>query len=146
VALFGHSKGWVASAVLAALDRSQAVIEFVPDGIILRANQRFLDAMGYTLPEMQGRHHNLFVTPDYAGSPDYARFWDELANVLGYVAGTAGAVEQQSMVTKEMSRAMRKTAGNVSAINDNMTEISSAVQQVGATVNATRDAANVLVR
>jgi methyl-accepting chemotaxis protein len=69
-----------------------------------------------------------------------------IVDVLGYVTGTAGAVEQQSMVTQEMSLAMQKTAGNVSAINDNMTEISAAVQQVRQAVDTTRDAAKVLVR
>lgn len=46
---------------LNALHRSQAVIEFALDGTILTANQNFLDAVGYRLDEIEGRHHSLFV-------------------------------------------------------------------------------------
>ena len=50
-------------ARLAALDKSQAIIEFKMDGTIISANTNFLNAMGYTLPEIQGRHHSMFVEP-----------------------------------------------------------------------------------
>ena len=66
--------------------------------------------------------------------------------VLEHVTATASAVEEQSVVTQEMSTAMQKTAGNVAAINDNMVEITTAVRQVGQSVNDTRTAAEVLVR
>ncbi|WP_295559703.1 PAS domain-containing methyl-accepting chemotaxis protein [uncultured Hyphomicrobium sp.] len=62
-------------AKLDALDRSQAVIEFNLDGTIVTANQNFLDAVGYTLAEVQGRHHSLFVSPEERASPAYAQFW-----------------------------------------------------------------------
>ncbi|GJE02433.1 methyl-accepting chemotaxis protein [Methylobacterium isbiliense] len=68
-----------ADAKLAALDRSQAIIEFDVSGTILTANRNFLDAVGYTLPEIQGRHHSLFVEPSYKDSGDYAEFWASLA-------------------------------------------------------------------
>ncbi|WP_407943000.1 PAS domain-containing protein [Methylorubrum podarium] len=61
-----------------AARRSQAVIEFDMDGTVLDANDNFLSALGYTLPEVQGRHHRMFVTPDYAASPAYATFWATL--------------------------------------------------------------------
>jgi len=63
---------------LAALGKSQAVIEFDLDGRILAANPNFLDAMGYSIEEIRGRHHRLFVTPDHAASDDYRRFWEAL--------------------------------------------------------------------
>ena len=66
--------------------------------------------------------------------------------VLEYVTATAAAVEEQSVVTQEMSTAMQKTAGGVAAINDNMIEITAAGQKVGQTVHNTRSAAQVLVR
>jgi methyl-accepting chemotaxis protein len=66
--------------------------------------------------------------------------------VMEYVTATAGAVEEQSVVTKEMSISMQAMAGNVGAINDNMVEITAAVQQVGHALNNTRNAAQVLVR
>ena len=66
------------SRVLKALDRSQAVIEFKPDGTIVTANQNFLDVMGYSLDQIQGKHHSIFVEPSLAGSPEYKVFWEEL--------------------------------------------------------------------
>ncbi|GJE13255.1 methyl-accepting chemotaxis protein [Methylobacterium longum] len=66
------------AAKLDALDRSQAVIEFQPDGTILTANANFLTAMGYTLPEVQGRPHAMFVKPAYRESSEYRAFWDAL--------------------------------------------------------------------
>ena len=64
--------------ILEALDRSQAVIEFNMDGTIIKANQNFLDAMGYELEEIKGNHHRMFVDPVYAKSADYKNFWDTL--------------------------------------------------------------------
>ncbi|MFC7690182.1 methyl-accepting chemotaxis protein [Paeniroseomonas aquatica] len=63
---------------LAAIDRSQAVIEFTLDGRVLHANANFLAALGYTLEEVQGQHHGMFVDPAYRQSADYRAFWDKL--------------------------------------------------------------------
>jgi methyl-accepting chemotaxis protein len=65
-------------AILDALDRSLAIIEFSKDGQILRANANFCAAMGYSQAELKGRHHSLFVDPDYARSSEYAAFWAKL--------------------------------------------------------------------
>lgn len=65
---------------LEAINKSQAVIEFTPDGTILTANSNFLGAMGYDLSEIQGQHHRLFVDPAYAASPEYKEFWRALGN------------------------------------------------------------------
>ena len=67
-----------AVAKLAALARSQAVIEFALDGTILDANDNFLDAMGYTLAEIKGKHHRIFVDPAYAKSAEYSEFWAKI--------------------------------------------------------------------
>ena len=61
-----------------ALERSQAVIEFTPDGTILTANINFLTTMGYTLPEVQGQHHAMFVKAAHRDSAEYHAFWDAL--------------------------------------------------------------------
>ncbi len=66
------------SALLAALNKSQAIIEFKPDGTILTANQNFLTAMGYTLEEIRGRHHSMFVEPATKNSAEYREFWARL--------------------------------------------------------------------
>jgi methyl-accepting chemotaxis protein len=65
-------------AQVAAMDRSQAVIEFQLDGTILKANANFLGALGYTAAEIEGRHHSLFVPPGEAQSADYRAFWARL--------------------------------------------------------------------
>ena len=46
---------------VAAIRKSQAVIEFGMDGTVLDANDNFLNALGYTLDEVKGRHHSMFV-------------------------------------------------------------------------------------
>ena len=66
------------AAKLAALDKSQAIIEFTPDGTVITANANFLKAMGYRLDEIQGKHHSLFVEPAYRDSAEYRQFWDRL--------------------------------------------------------------------
>ena len=67
-----------AQGKLEAISKSQAIIEFSLDGTVLTANENFLSVMGYSLPEIQGRHHRMFVEPALAGSPEYARFWEAL--------------------------------------------------------------------
>ncbi|MFD2205565.1 methyl-accepting chemotaxis protein [Kiloniella antarctica] len=64
--------------MLFALDKSQAVIQFKPDGTIINANENFLSALGYRLDEIKGKHHSLFVGPEYAKTPEYQRFWKSL--------------------------------------------------------------------
>lgn len=61
-----------------AINQSQAVISFSMDGTILDANQHFLNTMNYTLEEIQGKHHRIFVDPAYAGSSGYDAFWNTL--------------------------------------------------------------------
>jgi methyl-accepting chemotaxis protein len=62
-----------------AIDRVQAVIEFALDGTILTANENFLRAVGYSLDEVQGKHHRLFCDAAYAASAEYRAFWAKLA-------------------------------------------------------------------
>ncbi|MBX9992423.1 methyl-accepting chemotaxis protein [Phreatobacter oligotrophus] len=67
------------AAKLAALDRSQAVIEFEPDGTIVTANDNFLATLGYRLEDIRGRHHAIFVAPEERESAGYRSFWASLA-------------------------------------------------------------------
>ena len=64
---------------LDAIDKSMATIEFALDGTILDANENFLKLMGYTLDEVKGEHHCMFVDPDCRQSEEYRRFWERLA-------------------------------------------------------------------
>lgn len=64
--------------VIAALQRSTAVIEFDLTGHVLTANQQFMNAMGYNLGELKGKHHSIFCRPADTGSAEYAAFWRQL--------------------------------------------------------------------
>ena len=70
--------GGDAAAKLRALDKSQAIIEFNLDGTIITANANFLAAMGYSLDEIKGKHHSMFVDPAYKTSGEYREFWERL--------------------------------------------------------------------
>jgi len=63
----------------AAINRSQAVIEFDLNGTIVDANANFLALMGYTAEELRGRHHRIFIDPAEAAKPEYGQFWKALA-------------------------------------------------------------------
>ncbi|WP_313102041.1 methyl-accepting chemotaxis protein [Brevundimonas sp.] len=63
---------------MAAIGRSQAVIEFDLDGRILDANDNLLTTMGYSLDEIRGQHHRTFMDPTEAADPAYAAFWRDL--------------------------------------------------------------------
>ena len=64
--------------VVSSLMKSQAVIEFKPDGTIITANENFLNAMKYVREEIQGKHHSMFVAPEEASAPEYKEFWQKL--------------------------------------------------------------------
>ncbi|MBL9163035.1 MAG: PAS domain S-box protein [Planctomycetaceae bacterium] len=63
---------------IAAISAAQAVIEFQLDGTIVAANENFLKAVGYSLEEIKGKHHRMFVEPNYARSVEYTQFWEKL--------------------------------------------------------------------
>lgn len=63
---------------IGAINRSLCVITFNVDGTVVSANRPYLEAMGYTLDEIEGRHHRMFVDPSFAHGAEYARFWREL--------------------------------------------------------------------
>ena len=67
-----------ANAKLAAIDRAMAMIEFNLDGTIISANANFLQRMGYSLAQIQGKHHRLFCKPELANSAAYSEFWKRL--------------------------------------------------------------------
>ena len=69
-----------------AINRAQAVIEFELNGTILTANDNFLNCMGYTLDEITGRHHSMFVDDETRTSVEYRDFWERL-NRGEYVSG-----------------------------------------------------------
>jgi len=76
----GKDAGYVRGleGMVAAIERSQAVIEFELDGTIVRANQNFLSTLGYAASEVVGRKHAMFVDPSEASSQAYRDFWATL--------------------------------------------------------------------
>ena len=64
---------------IAAIHKSQAVIEFQLDGTIISANENFLKTLGYSLEEIRGRHHSMFVEETYRQGSHYKEFWAKLA-------------------------------------------------------------------
>jgi methyl-accepting chemotaxis protein len=66
------------AAQIAAISRSQAIIEFSVDGTIMGANENFLKLMGYSLQELVGKHHSVFVDREFVASNDYKEFWTAL--------------------------------------------------------------------
>jgi methyl-accepting chemotaxis protein len=67
-----------AKALLSAFQRSMAMIEFRMDGTIISANEQFLKTVGYTLAEIQGKHHSMFVHAEERDTPAYRDFWAKL--------------------------------------------------------------------
>ncbi|MGL3607403.1 methyl-accepting chemotaxis protein [Rhizobium sp. G187] len=70
--------GLDSKAILDALSRSQAIIEFSPDGTILNANENFCKALGYSLADIRGKHHRIFCDPAHASTQAYRDFWVRL--------------------------------------------------------------------
>ncbi|MGH6738361.1 MAG: PAS domain-containing protein, partial [Bradyrhizobium sp.] len=81
-----NTKARDAFAQADAISKSQAMIEFNMDGTIVSANQNFLDAMGYKLPELVGKHHQIFMPREARDSTEYRAFWADL-NLGKYKAG-----------------------------------------------------------
>jgi len=67
-------------SVVNAINRSQAVITFSPDGLIQEANDNFLSTLGYSLDEIKGKHHKIFCDAAYTESLEYKQFWQKLAH------------------------------------------------------------------
>lgn len=63
---------------VAAISRSQVIVEFDLEGVILNANDLFLSVMGYPLAAITGKHHRMLCTPEHAASSEYADFWKQL--------------------------------------------------------------------
>jgi methyl-accepting chemotaxis protein len=85
LSLLGFGRAWVSAreladlrGKLAALSQAQPMIEFDLDGVVLDANENFLKASGYTLREIRGKHHSMFVDPAQRNTPEYRAFWEKL--------------------------------------------------------------------
>ncbi|MHA6720506.1 methyl-accepting chemotaxis protein [Sphingomonas sp. RS6] len=102
----------------AVLDRLYAVAEFSPDGILTRANQLFLDAMGCVLATVIGEHHRFFCDSDYAESEAYARFWQRLR---------AGETIEETARRKGCEEKDAWLAGHYAPVSDSKGQVQSIV-------------------
>lgn len=83
--------------IIAALQRSTAVIEFNLEGLVLTANDRFLKSMGYTLEQIKNKHHRIFCEPEEYNSQTYKTFWEKL-NRGEYIADRFRRVDHHGKV------------------------------------------------
>jgi methyl-accepting chemotaxis protein len=151
---------------IAAINRSQAVIHFTPDGIVTDANPNFLAALGYRLDEIKGRHHSQFMAPADRDSPAYAAFWKALGNgeyqagefrrlakggrevwiygaynpVLGLDGKPIAVVKFASDVTAQVADRMRRAEGQ-RAIDRDLGGITGSIADVSHQATATAEAA-----
>lgn len=96
-ALFSDSDFAELKRKITAIEDTHAVAEFDMNGSILRANRNFLDTFGYTSNEIIGRHHRIFVEPEYAQSPDYQNLWKDLNRTISFTG-------EQKRITKNGQR------------------------------------------
>ncbi|WP_425098405.1 methyl-accepting chemotaxis protein [Tropicibacter sp. S64] len=74
-----QSEAALAQAFFSVVNRTQATIQFRTDGTIITANENFLKALKYSLDEVVGKHHSMFLDADYVKSDSYRQFWKDLA-------------------------------------------------------------------
>ncbi|WP_345817456.1 PAS domain-containing methyl-accepting chemotaxis protein (plasmid) [Paraburkholderia sp. PREW-6R] len=150
---------------LAAIDRANAVIEFDLEGNVLAANQNFLDAMGYTLREIVGKHHRIFCEQEDVTTAAYRDFWARLSrgdyNAGRYVRVSKHGyrvwlqatynpvfdesgrpykiVKYASDITGQVERE-RRMQDNLIAMSEKIDELSQSIQGIA---QSTREATNV---
>jgi methyl-accepting chemotaxis protein len=136
-----------ARGVLKALDSTFAYAEFDLGGHLLQANSIFLQAMGYPLHEIQGKHHRLFCAPETASAPSYAQLWADLNQgkphneLFKRIAKSGREVFLQAVyapVTDEMGRVIKvvKIATDVTAQVAAAHMLQSAVEQANRVTTA----------
>lgn len=154
---------------VAAINRAQAVIEFNLDGTILTANENFLKPMGYSLAEIQGKHHRLFVMPADADSHEYEAFWTRLRsgefeasvfkrrtksgqeiwiqasyNPVFDLNGKPFKVIKYATDVTGMVRVTEETQAGMSSVAAAIEEMAAAISEIGRNLTQTNDAANAI--
>jgi methyl-accepting chemotaxis protein len=128
------------TAQIAAISRSQAMIEFAVDGTIISANENFLAAMGYTLAEVVGRKHSMFTEPSYRESREYADFWARLVRGEYQAAEFTRMAKGGGVVTIQGSyNPILDSSGKVVKIVKFATDVTKrveAVNEIGAALTA----------
>lgn len=134
-----------AQGVVNAIDASYAYIEFDIKGTILTANDNFLKTLGYSLNEITGKHHRMFVEASFANSSAYAKFWDE----LGMGIAQNGLFKRISRTGKEIwiqavYSPVKDEMGRIVKIVKIATDVTSATEAALDTEAASKEATRVL--
>ncbi len=118
------------NSVLAAIERSMAVVEFDLDAVVLRANDNFLKTVGYGAEQVIGQHHRMFCTPDYVRSHQYRDLWTRLKGGE-FISQTFQRVDAQGrMIWLEASyNAVRDAEGRVVKVIKYATDVTDRVQR-----------------
>lgn len=124
-------------ATVAAIGRSQALIEFQMDGTVITANENFLTVLGYTLDEIRGRPHSMFVEESYRQSPAYREFW------AGLNRGEYQAAEYRRIGKGGKEVWIQASYNPILDANGKPIKVVKFATDVTAKVNAARDAARV---
>ncbi|WP_028671204.1 methyl-accepting chemotaxis protein [Saccharospirillum impatiens] len=115
--------------VLTAIDNTFASIEFRLDGTILKANDRFLETMGYRSEEVVGKHHRIFVSPDEADSRKYQEFWKALRSGVAQTATFERITKEGHKVWLQASYTPIVKLGKVTRIIKFATDITAQVMR-----------------
>lgn len=115
-------------AELNALNKVMAIIEFTPNGDIVKANDNFLATVGYQLNEIVGKHHRIFMPPEEVHSSEYAVFWKRLAGGETFKARFPRVTKQGDIVWLEASyNSIYDSAGKVARVVKYATDITATV-------------------
>ncbi|EIK94575.1 biofilm dispersion protein BdlA [Pseudomonas sp. M47T1] len=118
------------TSLLAAIERSMAVIEFDLNGVVQRANDNFLKTVGYRADQVIGQHHRMFCTPEYVRSSQYSQLWARL-KAGEFIAQTFERVDANGrMIWLEASyNAVRDAQGQVVKVIKYATDVTDRVQR-----------------
>lgn len=125
-------------AILQAINRSMAIIEFTPDGKIVTANDNFLQVTGYRADELTGRHHSMLCEPELVQSTEYGQLWSRLQRGEYHAGRIKRRHRNGDALWLEASyNPVLDTTGKVQSVIKFAADITSQVHQA----NAERDAA-----
>jgi PAS domain S-box-containing protein len=175
----GSQEEWLESevfeneSIVEAASQTQAFIEFKMDGTIIDANDNFLNALGYSLNEIVGQHHRIFIAEEERTSPNYAHFWEQLnkgqvsKGVFRRIAKNHGDVWIQASYIPLIDRRgqpykvvkyatditrivetgviAQEAAANVQAVAAAIEEMSASVSEISKNMQLSNEAANGIV-
>ncbi len=134
-----------ADGIVNAINTSYAFIEFDIKGNIITANDNFLTTMGYTLPEIVGKHHKLFVDSSDSNSASYLKFWDDLALGLAQNALYKRITKSgKELWLQAVYSPVKDELGRVHKVVKIATDVTIATNAALATQSATKEVMRVL--